>query len=263
MAAAWFIWRSQDAVRDQWNPGRMGWRMWVPLPPRRSAGPPGPRWKLKIFGKATLADVFEQARLPGSSSQQKMASRSLSGGSPARMHNPYDRLKLALQTGLLEATWGSRRETGFQAISACYWLREFDAEAKPKPKPKPNVATRLSNASKRMTVAFRFSPGSAKRNKRLNPIWLSDPNNIETFDLPDLSEVEPSKLPIAPEDKVSSLSAAARTDESEASDGRRQQDATESHQDNLDGIYMLVDDVKRVERELSQREYEGEDWDLR
>ena len=32
MAAAWFIWRSPDAVRDQWDLARKGWKKWVPRP---------------------------------------------------------------------------------------------------------------------------------------------------------------------------------------------------------------------------------------
>jgi hypothetical protein len=261
MAAAWFVWRSKDAVRDQWNPGRRGWRMWVPLPRRLSAGPPRPRWQLKEFGPATLADVFEQARLPASSSQRKTATRSLSGGSPARTHNPYDRLKATLQTGRLQATWGSRRERDFEAISADYWLREFDAEASPR----RHVATRLSNSNNRMSVAFRFSPSPAKRDKKINKGEFLDPSNLDPFDLPDLSQVEPAELPILLEDvaNANALRPASQTDETKASpDASLQQDAGESHQEDLDEILMLSEDVKRVEREISQREYKFVDWDL-
>ena len=64
MAAAWFIWRSPDAVRDQWNRAREGWRTWHKVVhskkmsrPRR----PAFSWRLQCFGRATLADVFSQA----------------------------------------------------------------------------------------------------------------------------------------------------------------------------------------------------------
>jgi hypothetical protein len=261
MAAAWFVWRSKDAVRDQWNPGRRGWRMWVPFPRRLSAGPPRRRWQLKKFGPATLAEVFEQARLPVSSSQRKTASRLLSGGSPARTRNPYDRLKAALQTGRLQATSGSRRESDFEAISVDYWLREFDAEASPR----RNVATRLSNSNNHMSVAFRFSPGPAKRDKKINKVEFLDRSNLDTFDLPDLSQVEPAELsiPLQDEANANALRLASRTDEGKASpDANLQQDAGESHQEDLDEILMLSEDVKRVEREISQREYEFVDWDL-
>ena len=37
MAAAWFIWRAPDAVRDQWDRGRQGWTIWERIaPPRRT-----------------------------------------------------------------------------------------------------------------------------------------------------------------------------------------------------------------------------------
>jgi hypothetical protein len=263
MAAAWFTWRSIDAVRDQWDPARKGWRKWVPLPHLSTAGPPRPRWQLKRFGAATLADVFEQARLPGSSSRNTTAARPrpISGGSPARTHNPYDRLKVALQTGRLQATWGSRRESGFEAISADYWLREFDAEANPK----RNVATRPSNSNNHMSVAFRFSPSPAKRNKKINKVEFPDPSNLDPFDLPDLSQVEPAELPIPLEDEANAnaLRPAAQPEETESPpDASRQQDAGEFHREDLDEIVVLREDVKRVEREVSHREYEGEDWGL-
>jgi hypothetical protein len=82
-----------------------------------TAGPRRPRWQLKRFGAASLADVFQQARVPGSSSQHKVVAGPISGGSLARTLNPYDRLKVALQAGPLEATWGSRRKNDFEAIS--------------------------------------------------------------------------------------------------------------------------------------------------
>ena len=89
MATAWFIWRSCDAVRDQWDPARKGWRKWVRTPRRRNliAAPHGPRWKLKNFGNASLAEVFGQAGLSGGSSQRKTAGRRLAGGSSVRTHN--------------------------------------------------------------------------------------------------------------------------------------------------------------------------------
>jgi hypothetical protein len=63
MAAAWFIWRSPDAVRDQWNLAREGWRKWTRIQKPRGAVA-GPRWKLKSFGRATLVDVFSQVSIP-------------------------------------------------------------------------------------------------------------------------------------------------------------------------------------------------------
>jgi hypothetical protein len=63
MAAAWFIWRSHDAVRDQWNPTRQGWQKWVRTPKRRRqiGDRLGPLWLLKRFERATLEDVFSEA----------------------------------------------------------------------------------------------------------------------------------------------------------------------------------------------------------
>ena len=60
MAAAWFIWRSPDAVRDQWDKARQGWTIWERLPGRRMPNSRG-RWRLERVGPATLADVFSQA----------------------------------------------------------------------------------------------------------------------------------------------------------------------------------------------------------
>jgi hypothetical protein len=57
MAAAWFIWRSPDAVRDQWSNARRGWKIWERERPR---GVPHNivRWRLKHIGPATLSEVF-------------------------------------------------------------------------------------------------------------------------------------------------------------------------------------------------------------
>jgi hypothetical protein len=46
MAAAWFIWRSPDAVRDQWGKARQGWAIWERLPGRRVPSARG-RWRLQ------------------------------------------------------------------------------------------------------------------------------------------------------------------------------------------------------------------------
>ena len=261
MAAAWFIWRSPDAVRDQWNPARNGWRKWVPLPPRRSAGPRRPTWKLIKFGPATLADVFEQARLPGKSSQRKTATQSRSNDSPARTHNPYDRLKVALQTGVLKATWGTRRNGDFEDIPRSYWLRKFDDEASQKRRfakreSKPNKAETEGRGLSNSAWANMISHSQLPASNNLDPFDLPD-------DLPDLSLGEPTELPLPAGDAGNVLQLSGPTGETKASsDATPQQVADNFYDDGLDQIFMLCEDVQLAEREVSQREYEFVDWDL-
>jgi hypothetical protein len=132
MAAAWFIWRSPDAVRDQWNPARQGWRKWVRTPKRRmqAGGPHGPYWKLKSFGPATLADVFDQAGLPADPHKRSAPNGNIAASD--HIHTPYSRFKEALQSGCLRATWGKREYGDSEEIPAEYWRRKFDAIANPK-----------------------------------------------------------------------------------------------------------------------------------
>jgi hypothetical protein len=114
MAAAWFIWRSLAAVRDQWNDARSGWSIWISNPPWQSPHPkPKPGWTLKTFGPASLADVLAQVGL----------GHQHSGSSPTT--NPRARLKDALISGKLIAT-REHSKGEKKALSSEYWRRHFE-----------------------------------------------------------------------------------------------------------------------------------------
>jgi hypothetical protein len=140
MAAAWFIWRSPDAVRDQWNLARKSWTKWTPrrdplltVPPR----PNRPRWRLKVFRRASLDDVFAEAGFhPWRKSQSdfhrtsvgRLFRGSAAGGSKRQADNPYARFEFALQSGRLPAIrvrpGGQEREQ----IPAEHWSDRAEIE---------------------------------------------------------------------------------------------------------------------------------------
>ena len=103
MAAAWFIWRSPDAVRDQWDKARQGWTIWERLPGRRTLNS-GARWRLTRVGPATLADVFSQAGFAKEIARTPPVRQSDALGANSLTDNPYDRMRLALERGWLQAT---------------------------------------------------------------------------------------------------------------------------------------------------------------
>jgi len=128
MAAAWFIWRSPDAVRDQWDKARQGWTIWERLPGRRMPNRRG-RWRLKRIGPATLADVFCRAGFAKEIARSSRIDRGVALGarSMSEGDNPYDRMRLVLERGWLLAT---RRATGDEdaeeeAIPPDEWKRLF------------------------------------------------------------------------------------------------------------------------------------------
>lgn len=132
MAAAWFIWHSPHAVRDQWNLARKSWTKWIPLTDRLHKVPPRPnrrRWDLKLFRRANLDDVFAQTGFHPIDFGRRSVGRRLfkgsaDGGSNRQADNPYHRFKVALQTGKLIATY---MRPGEQAqIPAEYWIAEFE-----------------------------------------------------------------------------------------------------------------------------------------
>ncbi len=132
MAAAWFIWHSPHAVRDQWNLARKSWTKWIPLTDRLHKVPPRPnrrRWDLKLFRRANLDDVFAQTGFHPIDFGRRSVGRRLfkgsaDGGSNRQADNPYHRFKVALQTGKLIAT---HMRPGEQAqIPAEYWIAEFE-----------------------------------------------------------------------------------------------------------------------------------------
>jgi hypothetical protein len=136
MAAAWFIWHSPHAVRDQWNLARKSWTKWIPLTDRLHKAPPRPNrrvWDLKLFRRANLDDVFAQTGLhPWNNSQKtsqfgfgrRSVGRRPFMGSPDR--NPYHRFKVALQSGKLIATHMRPGEQEGAQIPAEYWIAEFE-----------------------------------------------------------------------------------------------------------------------------------------
>lgn len=118
MAAAWFIWRSPAAVKDQWNPARMGWTQWLRVGRRG--------WHLKNFGRASLDDVLSQA---GFGNLRKVV-----GGSNGHPDdNPRGRLKGALVSGKLTAVriWPGEEEG--EEVRREEWPRLFDILEQPRP----------------------------------------------------------------------------------------------------------------------------------
>jgi hypothetical protein len=124
MAAAWFIWRSPDAVRDQWDVARRGWRIWERV---RTGGPGGPHrlvpWRLKDLGPATLVDVFSQAgfakqigRISPSRRGDILGARSMS-----ESENPYDRVRLVLERGWLQGFRAPSGDVGEEVILPGQW----------------------------------------------------------------------------------------------------------------------------------------------
>ena len=139
MAAAWFIWRSPRAVRDQWNAARKSWTKWIQLPDRLPKVPLGPDrhlWDLKLFRRANLDDVFAQAGLnPWRNSQKEpqfgFDRRRVGRGPNRKADNPYDRFKASLQSGTLIATRMRAGEQEGAQIPAEYWIAEFEEFEEP------------------------------------------------------------------------------------------------------------------------------------
>ena len=126
MAAAWFIWRSRDAVRDQWNPARDGWIKFFRLP-RRIPPPPLPRrgWVLRRMGHATLAKVFAEADFIEPCARKDWIRRSTDRDPGVRIDNPFDRLEFALESGKLHSVIRSQDGSDTEAILPGYWRRNF------------------------------------------------------------------------------------------------------------------------------------------
>jgi hypothetical protein len=128
MAAAWFIWRSPDAVRDQWDKARLGWRIWERV---RAGGPGGPRrmipWRLKRVEQATLADVFSQAGFAKEIARSSPIGRGVPLGARSMLEsdNPYDRMRLVLERGWLQAFRVPTGNVGEEAIPPGQWTALF------------------------------------------------------------------------------------------------------------------------------------------
>ncbi len=104
MAAAWFNWRSPDAVRDQWDKGRQGWTIWERIPALRRPNSIG-LWRLKRVGPATLAEVFSQAGLAKEVVRSPPLPRSTALGANSMTDNPYDCVRLVLERGWLQGSY--------------------------------------------------------------------------------------------------------------------------------------------------------------
>jgi hypothetical protein len=187
MAAAWFIWRSDDAVSDQWNQARDVSRWWVEdfttairwYRCRR-------RWRLKKLGAATLAELFLQTGfglgegLPFPNSD-----------SPANSRNPRSRLKQALISGKLAATYG---ETGGE-IPASSWVQGFDQLARP-PRPPSKMDTRAREAAEFPFVTDMKRHARELLEKPLPEGYSNDPSPHEIpMDLPDLGPDPLDEIP--------------------------------------------------------------------
>ena len=124
MAAAWFIWRSPDAVRDQWYKGRQGWTIWERIPALRRPNSIG-LWRLKRVGPATLAEVFSQAGLAKEVARSPPLPRSTALGANSMTDNPSDRMRLVLERGWLQAFRAPTGDVGEEAIPPGQWITLF------------------------------------------------------------------------------------------------------------------------------------------
>ena len=97
MAAAWFIWRSYHAVRDQWEVATRKWRP--------KSDPPVFILETSRRHPGTVACVFNQAGFENSElSRGAREDRFAIQTELGETDSPYDRLKCALQLGKLNAT---------------------------------------------------------------------------------------------------------------------------------------------------------------
>jgi hypothetical protein len=126
MAAAWFIWRSYDAVRDQWKVATGKWKpdsdppVFILAAHRRHPG--------------TLACVFDQAGFDnGGHWQDRWTEISNEEKAAGETDNPYERLKYALQSGKLIGTsvfFRAREEIAREVQHKDNWV-DFDQLACP------------------------------------------------------------------------------------------------------------------------------------
>jgi hypothetical protein len=126
MAAAWFIWRSYDAVRDQWEVATGKWKpdtdppVFILASHRRHPG--------------TLACVFNQAGFDnGGRWEDRWTEISGNEQAAGETDNPYGRLKYALQSGKLigkAVFFRAREETAREVQYKDDWV-DFDQLACP------------------------------------------------------------------------------------------------------------------------------------
>jgi hypothetical protein len=239
MAAAWFIWRSAEAVRDQWNPAREGWRKWVQIPKPGSAvgGPRGPRWELKTLGRATLGEVFSQAGL--SRSTRPGNATALKNVASYPIHTPYSRLKGAFCSGRLRTSWGKREEGDFGEMAPEYWRRKFDALAN---RTKPSSLARPTSAPA-LSTAKALICHEGKQEPRQSAGLIADTIRAKGLDI------------------VEDLPNLSIFDDFNSNNVGNIWTYAVPFDDNSD-VFVGRDDVIKVEREISQNEYEQPDWDL-
>ena len=114
MAAAWFIWRSYEAVHDQW---RIATGRWKPF----SSGSP---YSLGLQ-PGTLGCVFRQADF--SNGQRRFISLEDFGTPlPPETTSPYDRLRHALRFGKLRSIFVWQSIRGGESITDCDPAEWFD-----------------------------------------------------------------------------------------------------------------------------------------
>jgi hypothetical protein len=106
MAAAWFIWRSTVAVRDQSVAGRTGWKVWRQIEPKQSVGG-YPKCELVDIHPPDFWDVISQARLIPTAKAWASPTDPVPGTANSR-DLPYERMKAALLEGALVGTSGAR-----------------------------------------------------------------------------------------------------------------------------------------------------------
>jgi hypothetical protein len=150
MAAAWFLWRDPQAVRDQWN---VATKRWTPERRPLSVLKEGTKRFVRVAEEitpGTLANVFSQAGFENGPSFQSRAPNSLNAcAQPGQAVSPYDRMKLAFESEMLIAFRAKPMKDGV-GLSKVDWQGNFDLFVR-LPLPPPQQVIQTSSRS-RLTI---------------------------------------------------------------------------------------------------------------
>jgi hypothetical protein len=171
MAAAWFIWRSYEAVQDQWKVATGEWKP--------ASDPPSPILAMTRRHPGMLACVFNQAGFDNGGSWDDPWTEELSDAeyAVADTEDPYGRLKFALRSGKLSGTWvflGGRRTR--HLLLKDDWV-DFDQLARPPTGSRPASYSRIGVrgwndelvlVSRKQVIAVEAEISKSELNR---PVW--------------------------------------------------------------------------------------------
>jgi hypothetical protein len=273
MTAAWFIWHSPEAVRDQWDSARQGWRKWERVEHGKGMPSPSLKWRLKNFGHATLAEIFSQAGF-----RDQIVNDARNRGvdlrdSNALTHNAYDRMRCALGWGLLTAfrVAPAGKEN---AIPAGEWAHLFGRLTRRARPPVPQGSDKIGSASVKGTYQgaskARGSPVVATpktTNAKDEQAPILDERQLEDLLNIDTSEsdyrVSKTTRPIIPEKKYEILLPRAEVIAAETEISRREFDRPVWAIEQVLGLlaYQSESECRSIgEADLSGRKYFEEEY---